>query len=468
MAKKDYAAIASDIVKVSGGAENIASATHCMTRLRLQLKDGSKLNKDEAKKIPGVLNRVIQNGEYQFVIGQDVPSVYEEITKIDGIKAGGSVEDAEAAKQDTQPQKGSKMEAVMSFIGGTFSPVIPVLVAGGLTGAVLTVLTTFFGVSSSDGVYQVFYCLNQATFWFLPIFIGFSAANRLKSNGYLGAFLGAGLLFYTMNFSGAAEPVSLTFIGIPVASVTYNSTVFPIILGVLFMSLIYRWLQKVMPVYLRTIFVPLITMLITVPVTLIVLGPIGNTVGTWLANGVLAIYRAVPALAVAIIGAFTPWLVFFGMNNATYPIVFELLAEVNSDSLICTGMAPANVAVGGACLAAALIEKKAEDKSVAIGAGITALCGITEPGVYGVLFTKKFPLVGAMIGGGIGGAIAGAFGFTQYVISTPGFISIPAYINPDGTMTNMIGMIVVMVIAVVVSFAATYLLGKRELSKQGN
>ena len=468
MANKDYAAIASNIVKVSGGAENIANATHCMTRLRLQLKDGSKLNKDDAKKIPGVLNLVVQNGEYQFVIGQDVPSVYEEITKIEGIKAGGSVEDAEAAKQDAQPQKGSKMEAVMSFIGGTFSPVIPVLVAGGLTGAVLTLLTTFFHVSTTDGVYQVFYCLNQATFWFLPVFIGFSAANRLKSNGYLGAFLGAILLFYTMNFSGAAEPSAISFLGIPVAGVTYNSTVFPIILGVLFMSLVYRWLQKAMPVYLRTIFVPLVTMLITVPVTLIVLGPIGNTVGTWLANGVLAIYRAVPALAVAIIGAFTPWLVFFGMNNATYPIVFELLAEVNSDPLICTGMAPANVAVGGACLAAALIEKKAEDKSVAIGAGITALCGITEPGVYGVLFTKKFPLVGAMIGGGIGGAIAGAFGFTQYVISTPGFISIPAYINPDGTMTNMIGMIVVMVIAVVVSFAATYILGKRELSKQGN
>ena len=132
-------------------------------------------------------------------------------------------------------------------------------------------------------------------------------------------------------------------------------------------------------------------------------------------------------------------------------------------------MAPANVAVGGACLAAALIEKKAEDKSVAIGAGITALCGITEPGVYGVLFTKKFPLIGAMIGGGVGGgvggAIAGAFGFTQYVISTPGFISIPAYINPDGTMTNMIGMIVVMLIAVGVAFASTYILGKHELAK---
>jgi PTS system beta-glucosides-specific IIC component len=466
--KKDYKALAASIINVCGGTGNIANVSHCMTRLRVQLRDGSKLDQDAAKKIAGVLNLIVQNGEYQFVIGQDVPSLYEEMTKVEGINAGGSVEDAEALKSDTQGKRGNVLEGIMSFIGGTFSPVIPVLVAGGLTGAVLTLLTTFCGVSADSGVYKVFYCLNQATFYFLPVFIGFSAASRLKSNGYLGAFLAAVLLFFTINFSGAAEPVTLNFLGMNIQPITYNSTVFPIILGVLFMSVLYKWLQRVMPVYLRTIFVPLLTMLITVPVTLLFLGPIGNTVGTWLAAGVLAIYRTVPALAVAIIGAFTPWLVFFGMNNATYPILFELLAEVGSDPLICTGMAPANVAVGGACLAAAVIEKKAEEKSVAIGAGITALCGITEPGVYGVLFTKRFPLIGAMIGGGIGGAIAGAFGWTQYVVSTPGFISFAAYINPDGTTGNLFGMLFVMVLAVAISFGVTYFLGKRELAKAGH
>lgn len=227
------------------------------------------------------------------------------------------------------------------------------------------------------------------------------------------------------------------------------------------MAVVYRFLSKVVPVYLRTIFVPLITMLITVPVTLIVLGPIGNLMGTWLANGVFAIYRAAPPIAVMIIGITTPLMVFFGMNNATYPIVFALLAEVGSDPLICTGMAPANVAVGGACLAAALIAKDINDRSVATGAGITALCGITEPGVYGVLFTKKYPLIGAMVGGGIGGLLAGLVGMTQYVISTPGFISIPAYINPDGTSANLIWAIVVMVLAVTVAFGVTYVLGKK-------
>lgn len=456
MAKKDYVAIRDAIVEACGGAANIANVTHCMTRLRVQLRDGSKLDQDGAKAIAGVLNLVVQNGEYQFVIGQDVPSLYEEFTKLD-IATGGSVEDDAALAEDAKLTKGGIGEAILSFIGGTFSPVIPVLVAGGLTGAVLTLLTTFAGVSNTDGTYLVFYYLNQATFYFLPVFIGFSAAQRLKSNGFLGAFLGAVLLFFTMNIG--EDPIS--FLGIPVQSIAYNSTVFPIILGVLFMSVVYRFLQRYMPVPLRTIFVPLITMLVTVPVTLIVLGPIGNTVGTWLSDGVLAIYRAVPPLAVAIVGLGTPWLVFFGMNNATYPVLFALMAEVGSDPLICTGMAPANVAVGGACLAAALIAKKVEERGVAVGAGVTALCGITEPGVYGVLVTERYPLIGAMIGGGIGGFVAGLLGMTQYTVSTPGFISFAAYISPDGTLTNLWISLGVMVLAVVLAFAATYVLGKR-------
>ena len=457
MAKKDYAKIASDIIKNCGGASNIANVSHCMTRLRVQVRDKSKLNVEEAKQISGVMNLIVQNGEYQYVIGQDVPSVYEEVTKVEGIKAGGSVEDAEALKQDVAV-KGKVLETVLSFIGGTLSPVIPVLVAGGLTGAVLTLLTMFAGVSAESGAYQVIYAINQATFFFLPVFVGFSAASRLKSNGYLGAFLACILL------SSGINGVALDFFGLPIQAIGYNANIFPIILGVLFMSVVYRFFQKTLPVALRTIFVPLLTMLITVPVTLVVLGPIGNTVGTVLADAIYAVYNAVPAISVAFMGAFTCWFVFFGMNNALYPVCFALLAAVNSDPLVCAGMAPANVAVGGACLAVALIAKKAEERQVAAGAGVTALCGITEPGVYGVLFVKRYPLIGAMVGGGIGGFIGGLLGMTQYVISTPGFISFAAYITPaemGGGMTNFVIAMAVMVIATVVAFVVTYLLGKK-------
>lgn len=368
--------MAAGIIKQAGGADNIVSATHCMTRLRLVLRDRSKFDTDAVKQVPGVLNVIIQNGEYQVVIGQDVPDLYEEVVKIDGIQAGGSVQDDEAAAKDLAQDHGNIGNAILSFIGGTFGPVIPV------------------------------------------------------------------------------------------QAISYNSTVFPVILGVLFMSVVYKFLQKHLPVFLKTIVVPLLTMLITVPVTLIVLGPIGNTVGTWLANGVYALYQAVPALAVMVIGITTPLMVFFGMNNATYPVVFALMAAVNSDPLICTGMAPANVAVGGACLAASLLSKNVEEKSVSVSAGITALCGITEPGVYGVLFPKTYPLIGAMIGGGIGGLLAGILGMTQYVISTPGFISLPAYIDPTGSSYNLIVSVIVMIVAVVLGFVATYALGKRAEAKK--
>ncbi|MBQ1740862.1 MAG: PTS transporter subunit EIIC, partial [Erysipelotrichaceae bacterium] len=433
--------------------------SHCMTRLRMNLKDASVLNLDEAKKIPGVINIVVQNGEQQFVIGQDVANLYEEVTKND-IKAAGSVDDAEALKADTQV-KGNVVEAIMSYVGGTFSPIIPVFMAGGLTGAVISLLQTFAGLDASSGTVFVLTAIQQAMLYFLPVYIGFSSATRLKSNPYLGAFLGAVLLYVTVN-----RPEVLDFVGIPVANIGYNGQIFPVVLGTLFMSVVYRFLQKTLPVVLRTVLLPVLTMLITVPVTLLVLGPIGYWVGTAIANGVLAIYRAFPALAVAIIGATTVWLVFFGMNNATYPVLFALLAEVGSDPLICTGMAPANVAVGGACLAYALLAKSEEAKQVGIGSGITALSGITEPGVYGVLFPNRYPLIGAMVGGGIGGFIAGLFGLTQYVVANPGFISFAAYINPDGTWGNFWGMMGVMVLAVVVGFVVTYILGKKAEAKK--
>ena len=460
MAKKDYKKLSDDIIAAVGGVDNILSASHCMTRLRLNLKDASVLNIEEAKKIPGVINIIVQNGEQQFVIGQDVPSLYEEVIKND-IKAACSVDDAEALKADTQAQRGSVVETVLSSVSGTFSPIIPVFIAGGLTGAIISLLQTFAGLDATNGTVVVLTAIQQAMLYFLPIYIGFSSATRLKSNPYLGAFLGAVLVFSTIN---GAE--GLTFLGIPIATISYNGQIFPVVLGTLFMSVVYKFLQRTLPINLRTIFVPLLTMLITVPVTLIVLGPIGYWVGTGLANAVLAIYRFAPAVAVAIIGATTVWMVFFGMNNATYPVLFLLIAEVGSDPLICTGMAPANVAVGGACLAYALLNKDPERKQIGTGAGITALCGITEPGVYGVLFPNRYPLIGAMIGGGVGGFIAGLFHLTQYVVAGPGFLSFAAYMNPDGTWGNFWGMMGVMVLAVVLAFITTYTLGKRQLAKE--
>ncbi len=458
MAAKDYEAIRDQIVDACGGISNISGITHCMTRLRVQLRNASKLDEEKASHIKGVLKFVKQNGEYQFVIGQDVPSLYETFQDIEGISLGGTVDDQAAAAEDLKDPKdhGKIVSAILSFLGGTFSPVIPVIVAGGLTSAFLTLLVNFFGVSADSGTYRLFSYINQTTFYFLPVFIGFSAAQRLKSNGFLGAFLGAVLLFYTINIGNGA----LDLFGIPVAQVTYSSTVFPIILGVLLMSVVYRWFQKVLPDVLRTIFAPLFTMLIVAPITLIALAPIGYELGTLLASALITLYRAVPALAVAIVGCFTPFFVFFGMNNALYPLQFILFAEVGSDPLICAGMTAANLAVAGACFAASRLEKDVDERSIAVGAGVSALCSVTEPGVYGVLFTKRFPLFGAMVGSAVGGAVAGLTGMTQYVITACSFIAFPAYIGSDGSLTNLWLALAVMAISFAIGFVATLAFGK--------
>lgn len=457
--KKDYAAMCAAIIEACGGKDNILVVTHCMTRLRVQLKDQAKLDEKAGRQIPGVLSLVVQNGENQFVVGQDVPSLYEQFQKVEGISLGGQTDDPEALLEDTRAGKSKPVEAALSFLGGTFSPVIPVIVAGGLMGAILSLLSNLFGVSTDSGTYQIISFINQATFYFLPVFIGFSAAQRLKTNSFLGAFLGAVLLYYTMR---TQDGTALEFLGIPVALVSYNSTVFPIILGVLLMSVVWRFFQRHLPEVLRTVFVPLLTMLITVPVTLIALGPIGYTIGSGLATVLLAVYHAVPAIAVAFVGCFTPWLVFFGMNNALYPLQFTLMAEIGSDPLICAGMTAANMAVAGACFAAMRAERKVEDRSIAAGAGISALCSITEPGVYGVLFTKRFPLWGAMVGGVIGGALAGITGMTQYVITACSPIAFPAYIGADGSFTNLWLALAVMAISFATAFAATTAIAHRK------
>lgn len=435
------------ILEKVGGEVNISQVSHCYTRLRLTIIDPSKINNEELKSIEGVLGLVVRGNEYQVVIGPDVSSLYLDFLKLGEFNASGNVE--------APKEKKNVFTSILDFIGGTFSPLIPVLIAGGLTGAVLTILTNFFKVSTESGTYIVFYALNQTAFYFLPIFIGYSAAKKLNINAYLGAMLGAFLLFSTIN---GAE--GLTFMGLKVHQVTYNTTVFPVILGVVFMALVYKLFDKILPKQIKTIFLPLLTMIIVAPITILLLGPIGGIAGEYLSNGIYAIYEFAPPLAVMIIGITTPLMVLFGMNNATYPIIFALFDAVNSDPLIIAGMLSSNVAVGAACLGVFAKSKIESRRGVAVSAGITGLMGISEPAVYGILLPLKTPLIGAMVGGGIGGLLAGIFGIAAYSITSPSFISLPIFIGNNGSMDGLYKATIVAVVSVIIAFAVTYILYK--------
>ncbi len=444
--------LAQNIMDAVGGEGNIAQVNHCYTRLRLTLSDTSSISEDGIKGIPGVLGLVTRGNEYQVVIGPDVSSLYLTFTELGNFKAEASASTSSATKEKLNP-----LMMVLEYLSGTFSAVIPVLIAGGLTGAVLTILTTFFGVTADSGTYTVFHAVNQSAFYFLPVFVGYSAARKLNINPFLGGFMGTILLYSTIN---AAE--GLSFAGISIHQTTYNTTVFPVLLAVAFMSVIYKALDKTLPKVIKTVFLPLLTMIITVPVVLIVLGPIGDIVGNYISSGIYAIYNAAPPVAVLIIGAATPFLVFFGMNNALYPIVFALFAAEASDPLIIAGMLAANIAVGAACLAVGLKAKTESIRSVGISTGVTGLLGITEPGVYGVLFPLKKPLIAAVAGGGVGGLLCGILGVAGYAIVSPSFASIVTFIPSDGTMFNFYAAIAVAIVSFVVAFGTAWVLGFEE------
>lgn len=441
--------LAKKIFETVGGEDNISVVNHCATRLRLTLNDAEKVDCEAVKKIPGVMGLVKRDDEVQVIIGTDVGKVYSEFIKLGKFKKTGKVDDNGKKKG-----AGAVFGKVIDFVSGTFVPVLPVLVAGGLISAVLTICTTFFGLGTESGTYTILMAIYNAAFFFLPIFVGYSAANKLGVNPPLGALLGGVLVFSSIN--GAA---GLDFLGIPVTTVTYNGSVVPIILGVLFMAVIYKPLDRFVPKEVKFFVVPLVTMLITVPVTLIVLGPLGGWIGTYLASALQWVNETLGWFSVGLMGLFTPLLVMTGMNQALFPLCFAEFDAFGFDPFVLPGMLAANVAVGAAALAVWVKSKNKNIKALSLSAGLTGVFGITEPSIFGVLLRFKRPFIGAMAGGFVGGIFAGIVHLAEYSIVSPGVASILAFINPDGTMTNFYMAIITMIIAAVVAFITTWVLG---------
>lgn len=459
-----YQKLCNDILNAVGGEENISSVAHCATRLRLTLHNTEKTaNDEEIKSIKGVLGLVKIDNCYQIIIGPGVDQVY-----LAFLKCGKFQEDGECAEKETETtENGQKMTprkmgvAVIDFITGSFMPVLPVIVAGGLISALLVVFTTFLGLSTDSGVYIVLNAIYSAAFTYLPIYVGYNTAKKLNISPMLGALLGGVLV--CSNISGVE---GLSFAGIPVTTVDYSQSVFPVMFGVLFMSLIYRPLEKHMPKEIKFVMVPTLTMLVTVPVTLIALGPVATWIGNLLAAAILWLNTHLGWLSVGLMAAYCPILLFTGTGGSFYPVIFASFAQNGFEGFAMTGLLAANPAIGGAALAASMMLKNRDDKSLAVSTGLTALFGITEPAIYGILIRFKKPFIASIIGAGIGGLFAGFNHVVEYVFSSPSVISIIAFINPDGTMKNFYMAIITMVIAFVSSFLITRFMGISETGEE--
>lgn len=446
---KNYSALAEDIIAKIGGKENIKAHTHCVTRLRFNLMDESKANTEAIKAIPGVLGVSVQGGQYQVIIGADVANVYQAIVDLIGEsrKTNENVPEEEKAGKKKNP-----VTVVFDTLSGTFVQIIPAILAAGMISAILTLLTTFGLVDAESPTYTVFSAIQSAVFYFLPLLTGYACAKKLGSNPAVGLALGAVLCYSTIN---GAEGLSV--FGLPIMTVTYSNSVFPVILGVILMYFVEKGLTKIIPSVLKSLVVPTITLLIGVIATLLVLGPIGTLLG----NGMYAIVSLLSEyagwFAPALIALLYPIMVFTGMHYSLMPFTMIGLSSVGYDPLLMVAGFVGNICEGGAGLATALYEKESDKKSTAFGAGISALCGVTEPALFGVTLPNRKTLISVMAGGFCGALIAGIFGCRAYNF-VGGLPSLPMFIDPAGSPGNLIVALISIAVGFVVTFVLTYIL----------
>ncbi|MDR1215755.1 MAG: glucose PTS transporter subunit IIA [Treponema sp.] len=345
-------------------------------------------------------------------------------------------------------------------VSGIFTPFLPALSGAGMIKAVMALLVTFKIINTASQVYAILNFIADAAFYFMPILLAYSSAQKFKANPYLAMTLGGVLLhpnFAAMVSAARAGGDPLAFIGVPISLVNYGSSVIPIILTVWGMSYVQRFAEKISPKIVKFFTVPLITLLVTAPIMLTLIGPLGNFIGVGIANGVTFLNARVGWLTPMIIGAFTPLLVMGGMHYALVPIGAMNIASLGFDTLIGPGMLGSNIAQGGAALAVAFKTKNASLKQLASSAGVTALCGITEPAMYGVTLRLKRPLYAVLISGGVSALFAGIFGVRRFMSGSPGLLTLPAYLGEP--LTNFIFAVLTCIISGVLAFVLTLVFG---------
>ena len=452
----DYKQLSKDIIKNVGDVENVSSLTHCATRLRFNLKDDSKAATDILKNTKGIMGVVNKGGQYQVIIGSDVANVYAEINKIANFDNDSSSE--------ANDNKGPVVK-VLDTIAGIFTPIIPAITGAGMLKAVMALLVTFKVIGTDTQVYSILNFMADAAFYFLPFLIANSAAKKFKCNAYMAMSIAAVILhpnFVNMVNAAKKSGEGINFLGLPVTLASYSSSVIPIILGVWFMSFIEPIADKVSPKPIKFFTKPLLTLLITGLATLVVLGPLGIICGNGISAAITFLNTYASWLVPLIVGIFSPLLVMTGMHYGLIPIGINNLATAGFDTVVGPGMLGSNIAQGGAALAVALKTKNTELKQLASSAGITAVCGITEPAMYGVTLKLKRPLIAVMIGGGVSGLFLGLTGVGRYTSGSPGLLALPGYIGTNG-FRNITLACIGAAIAFVVSFVATLIIGFEDI-----
>ncbi|MGN0974455.1 MAG: PTS transporter subunit EIIC [Gemmiger sp.] len=453
--------IAEKVLQAVGGKENVTFVTHCITRLRFNLKDMSLPDQEQIKKINGVLGVVVSGGQFQVIIGQNVPKVYAALCQIGGFQKQEAVdENLDAPKEKLTLKKAGSN--ILNYLAGSMTPLIPAMMAGAMFKTVQVVVgPDMLGlVSAESNLYLLCSFMYSAFFYFLPIYLGYTAAKKLNINPVMGMFAAALLLvpdFMALADSGTA----FTVYGIPCQVHNYSQSVLPVILTVWVMSYVYKFLTKVIPDILSTIFVPFLTMVIMAPIELCLLAPLGSMLGDIIGNGLLAFGNVGGFIAVAIVAALWEFLVMTGMHQVL--IVFGITSMMTNgvDNFVLTAGGFATWAAFGMALGAFLRLRDKDEKALALGYFVSGILGgITEPVLYGIGFKYKRPFVAMAIGGFVGGLYGGLMHVGTYVMGATNFLAVLGYVG--GGTTNMINGCIGALLAMCVSAALTYFFGFTE------
>ena len=397
--KLNYEELTAGLLNAVGGAENLQKVSHCFTRLRLDPVDASRIDAEAIKKIPGVKGMVVNNGQYQVILGNEVESFYPEFLKATGLKDGGAV----AEKLDDAP-KGNLVNRIINGIAQIFIPVFPAIAAGGLLKGILVALM-FNGILDPGGnTYNVLMWIADAPFYFLPVLLAYTSAKVFGCKQMVAVAL-AGVMIYP-SFLALTEATTVFGLTIPV--VNYSSTVFPIVAGVYILSWVEKGFKKIMPKVVAGLFVPLFSLTITSILMLWAVGPAIDWLSNTVSSAVLWVYNATGFVGGAIYGALMPFLVFLGLHHAVVPMELQFLAELSYNPLLAIDAA-ANAAVAGAALMVAIDSRNKNFKANSFSAALSGIIGITEPALYGVLGVLKKPFIGAAAGGAVGGALMALF-----------------------------------------------------------
>ncbi len=451
--------IAKNVMELVGGTENISFVTHCMTRLRLNLKDESIVDDNKVKAVKGVLGIAHSGGQYQIIIGQNVPKVYKAVCEMGGFKQEGAIkENLDAPKEKlTLKTIGSN---IMNYMSGSMTQLIPGMIAAAMFKTLLVVLgpDMFNVIGVENDLYILLDFVYDAFFYFLPVFLGYAAAKKLGTNVILGIMMGTILLVPDfVALAGTKDMLSVYgLFNAPIQS--YGQSVLPVLIAVWIMSYVEKGWKKIVPDVLSTVFVPTFTLVIMVPVLLCLCGPLGSYVGNIICSGLIGFGNIGGFFAIALIGALWEFLVMSGMHPVLIMFAMTTMMETGKEAFLSPAATCATFAAIGMALGAFFKQKNKEEKAESIGYFVSGIVGgVTEPVLFGIGFRYKKPFIAMAIGGFVGALYSGLFGVYASFLGATNFMIFLGYVA--GGTSNLIHGIIGGLLALIVSAIATYILG---------